>query len=185
MGARTGQEYIDALNERPIRVEVEGSATHRSRRGDPPVPQCRPHLCRAVRPPARVRAPGRPDLPSRRRPATRSGSSHLQPASTDDVVRRREAMRVWAEHSLGNLGRTGRLLLERRDGDGRGCRLVRPGRPSLRGQRPRATTSTCGRTTSFSRTRSSSRRPTGRSRPRSRRRRHLRRASSTRTTTGS
>jgi 4-hydroxyphenylacetate 3-monooxygenase len=33
--------------------------------------------------------------------------SFLQPRSVDDIVRRREAMRVWAEHSHGHLGRTG------------------------------------------------------------------------------
>jgi 4-hydroxyphenylacetate 3-monooxygenase len=33
--------------------------------------------------------------------------SFLQPASADDVARRGAAMRVWAEYSLGNLGRTG------------------------------------------------------------------------------
>ena len=37
----------------------------------------------------------------------RVGMSFLQPQSVDDVVRRGDAMRVWAEYSLGNLGRTG------------------------------------------------------------------------------
>ena len=37
----------------------------------------------------------------------RVGMSFLQPSSVEDVARRGAAMRVWAEYSLGNLGRTG------------------------------------------------------------------------------
>ena len=38
MGARTGREYVEALDERAIHVEIEGRATHGPRLGDPPAP---------------------------------------------------------------------------------------------------------------------------------------------------
>ena len=66
----------------------------------------------------------------------RVGMSFLQPQSVDDVVRRREAMRVWAEHSLGHLGRTGDYCSSAVMAMAARRRLVRPGRPRVRRERP-------------------------------------------------
>ncbi len=106
MPARTGQEYIEALNERPIRVEIEGQTFTG---GVADIPQLR----NVVRTYAELfdlqHDPTLRDVLTYESPTSgdRVGMSFLQPQSVDDVVRRREAMRVWAEHSHGHLGRTG------------------------------------------------------------------------------
>ena len=106
MAARTGQEYIDQLDERAIQVEIEGQ------RYSGRVSKI-PQLENVVRTYAALfdlqHDPALRDVMTYESPLTgdRVGMSFLQPESTDDVVRRREAMRVWAEYSLGNLGRTG------------------------------------------------------------------------------
>jgi 4-hydroxyphenylacetate 3-monooxygenase len=106
MAARTGREYIDALDERAIRVEIEGQR-YSGRVSE--IPQ----LKNVVRTYAALfdlqHDPALREVMTYESPSSgeRVGMSFLQPASADDVVRRREAMRVWADYSLGNLGRTG------------------------------------------------------------------------------
>jgi 4-hydroxyphenylacetate 3-monooxygenase len=106
MPARTGQEYVEALNERAIRVEIEGEC-HTGRVAE--IPQLR----NVVRTYAELfdlqHDPAHRDVLTYDSPTSgdRVGMSFLQPQSADDVVRRREGMRVWAEHSHGHLGRTG------------------------------------------------------------------------------
>lgn len=106
MAARSGQEYIDQLDERAIQVEIEG------RRYSGRVSEI-PQLKNVVRTYAALfdlqHDPGLRDVMTYESPLTgdRVGMSFLQPESADDVVRRGVAMRVWAEYSLGNLGRTG------------------------------------------------------------------------------
>ena len=106
MGARTGREYVEALDERAIHVEIEGQQ-HTGRVSE--IPQLRS----VVRTYAELfdlqHDPALRDVMTYESPTTgdRVGMSFLQPQSVDDVVRRREAMRVWAEHSFGHLGRTG------------------------------------------------------------------------------
>jgi 4-hydroxyphenylacetate 3-monooxygenase len=106
VAARTGQEYLEALDERAIQVEIEGRQ-YTGRVSE--IPQLR-NITRTY---AQVfdlqHDPGLRDVMTYESPSSgeRVGMSFLQPASVDDVVRRREAMAVWAEFSLGNLGRTG------------------------------------------------------------------------------
>ena len=106
MGARTGREYVEALDDRAIHVEIEGQQ-HTGHVSE--IPQLRS----VVRTYAELfdlqHAPALRDVMTYDSPTTgdRVGMSFLQPQSVDDVVRRREAMRVWAEHSFGHLGRTG------------------------------------------------------------------------------
>ena len=106
VAARTGQQYVDALDERPIQVEIEGQQ-YTGRVSE--IPQLR----NVVRTYAALfdlqHDPGLRDVMTYESPSSgeRVGVSFLQPQNVDDVVRRREASRVWAEYSLGNLGRTG------------------------------------------------------------------------------
>ena len=136
MGARTGQEYVEALDERAIQVEIEG-AQYTGRVSE--IPQLRnvdPDVRAAVRPPARSGAARRDDLRRRRRPAIASAcpSSSRRASTTSFAAARRCS--VWAEYSLGNLGRTGDycnsavMAMAARGG------VVRPGRPRLRRERP-------------------------------------------------
>ena len=146
MGARTGREYVEALDERAIHVEIEGQQHTGPRLGDPAAPQRRPDVRGALRPAARPGAPRRDDLrvADHRRPRR-----HVLPPAAERG-RRRAPARGDARMG-GALVRAprahGRLLLEHGHGDGRRRRLVRPGRPGVRRERPRATTSTCARTT--------------------------------------
>jgi 4-hydroxyphenylacetate 3-monooxygenase len=106
VGARSGQEYVDALDDRPIRVEIEGEQYTGA------VSKI-PQLVNVVRTYMELydlqHDPALRDVMTYESPASgeRVGMSFLQPASVEDVARRGAAMRVWAEYSLGNLGRTG------------------------------------------------------------------------------
>jgi 4-hydroxyphenylacetate 3-monooxygenase len=106
MPARTGDEYLAALDERAIRVEIEGE-TYTG--GVSQISQLR----NVVRTYAELfdlqHDPDLRDVMTYESPLTgeRVGMSFLQPQSVHDVERRGAAMRVWANHSLGNLGRTG------------------------------------------------------------------------------
>jgi 4-hydroxyphenylacetate 3-monooxygenase len=109
MPVRTGQQYVDALNDRAIRVEIEGEQ-HVGGTGD--LPQFR----NVVRSYAELydlqHEPELVETMTYQSPSTgdRVGASFLQPSSADDVVRRRRMMQVWAERSNGMLGRTGDYL---------------------------------------------------------------------------
>lgn len=106
MGVRTGAEYLAALAERSIQVEIEGE---QYTGGVTEIPQLR----NVVRTYAELydlqHDPALHDLMTYDSPTSgeRVGMSFLQPASGEDVARRGAAMRVWAEHSHGHLGRTG------------------------------------------------------------------------------
>ena len=106
MPARTGQEYVEALDERAIQVEIEGRQ-YTGRVSE--IPQLR----NVVRTYAKLfelqHDAALRDVMTYTSPTTGDsvGMSFLQPASVEDVARRGAAMRVWAEYSLGNLGRTG------------------------------------------------------------------------------
>ena len=104
--ARTGQQYVEALDERAIRVEIEG------RQYTGCVSEI-PQLKNVVRTYARLfdlqHDEELRDVMTYESPTSgeRVGMSFLQPQSVEDVARRGAAMRVWADYSLGNLGRTG------------------------------------------------------------------------------
>jgi 4-hydroxyphenylacetate 3-monooxygenase len=106
MAARTGQEYLDAIDNRAVQVEIEGEQFSGR------VTEI-PQLRNVVRTFAELfdlqHDPDLRDVMTYESPTSgeRVGMSFLQPQSVDDLVRRREAMGVWAEYSLGNLGRTG------------------------------------------------------------------------------
>jgi 4-hydroxyphenylacetate 3-monooxygenase len=106
VAARTGQQYVEQLDERPIRVEIEGEVYTG---GVSRIPQLR-NVVRTyadlydLQHDASLRDVMTYESPSS---GERVGMSFLQPGSAGDVERRGAAMRVWAQHSLGNLGRTG------------------------------------------------------------------------------
>ncbi len=106
MGVRTGAEFLSALEERAIHVDIEGE---RYVGGVTDIPQLR----NVVRTYAALfdlqHDPELRDVMTYESPASgdRVGMSFLEPRSIGDLERRRGAMRVWAEYSLGNLGRTG------------------------------------------------------------------------------
>ena len=120
-------------------------------------------------------------------PTTASGSacrsSSRQPSTTSSAGG--DAMRVWAEYSLGNLGRTGDYCNERDHGDGGARRLVRPGRAGVRRERPPLLRARAReRPPPDAHARPAAGEPLGRPVPAAKTRR-WRRASSTATTTGS
>jgi len=109
MAARTGQEYIDRLAQTRPWVELNGETITGPVTEHP-----------ALRGVARTYA-GLYDLQhdaelsdvlTCKSPTTgdRVGMSFLVPGSAEDLTRRREGFRAWAEHSLGFLGRTGDYL---------------------------------------------------------------------------
>ncbi len=105
MGARTGSEYIEALDERAIHVEIEG------RRHTGAVSRI-PQLRNVVQTYAQLfdlqHDPALREVMTYTAPSgERVGMSFLQPASVADVERRAAAMSVSAEFALGALGRTG------------------------------------------------------------------------------
>src|SRR5450432_3468935 len=106
MGARTGQQYIEALDARATRVEIEGRQ-YAGRVSE--IPQFRNVIQTYAQLFDLQHAPAHRDVMTYASPSSgeRVGMSFLQPLSVDDIVRRRAAMSVWAEYSLGNLGRTG------------------------------------------------------------------------------
>src|SRR5215467_6314226 len=106
MGARTGRQYLEALDERPIRVEIEGEQFV----GDVSrIPQLRNVVQTYAQLFDLQHDPALRDVMTYSSPTSGEpvGTSFLQPEDVEDVARRGRAMRVWAEYSLGNLGRTG------------------------------------------------------------------------------
>jgi 4-hydroxyphenylacetate 3-monooxygenase len=109
MPARTGQEYVDAINEKAITVEIHGERTTGK------VAEI-PAFRNVIRSYAALydmqHDPELRDVTTYDSPTGggRVGTSYLQPKTTDDLVRRREMMSVWARWSNGMLGRTGDYL---------------------------------------------------------------------------
>jgi 4-hydroxyphenylacetate 3-monooxygenase len=109
MPARTGQDYVDAIGAKGITVEIHGERTT-GRVAEIPA------FTNLIRSYAALydlqHDAGLRDVMTYASPTTgdRVGMSFLQPASAEDVVRRREMMQVWARWSHGMLGRTGDYL---------------------------------------------------------------------------
>jgi 4-hydroxyphenylacetate 3-monooxygenase len=109
MGARTGQQYVDQLDARPIQVEIEGE-TYTGGTGT--LPQFR-NVARSYADLYDLQhEPSLVETMTYESPSSgdRIGTSFLQPASAEDVRRRGRMMQVWAEHANGLLGRTGDYL---------------------------------------------------------------------------
>lgn len=109
MGARTGAQYLAALNEsqRDVRIHGErvtrGIADHPAFRG---VTRSYAALFDAQH------DPGLRDTLTYASPSSgeRVATSFLQPRTAGDLTRRRAAMSAWARRSFGMLGRTGDYL---------------------------------------------------------------------------
>jgi len=109
MGARSGQDYLDRLAAtRPAVLihgeRVAGSVTEH------------PVFARLVRSYAALYdmqlQPALRETMTYAEPGSdeRFGASFIVPRSQEDLVRRREMMKTWADYSLGTLGRTGDYL---------------------------------------------------------------------------
>ncbi len=106
MSARTGQEYVEQLAAKGITVEIHGERTT----GDvTKIPQFQNVIRSYAALYEMQHDPELRDVLTYESPTTgeRVGASFMQPASAEDIVRRRMAMQVWAEWSSGMLGRTG------------------------------------------------------------------------------
>jgi 4-hydroxyphenylacetate 3-monooxygenase len=106
MAARTGRQYVEGLAARNITVEIHGERTT----GDvTKIPQFQNVIRSYAALYDMQHDPELRDVLTYESPATgeRVGASFMQPASAEDIVRRRKAMQVWAEWSSGMLGRTG------------------------------------------------------------------------------
>jgi 4-hydroxyphenylacetate 3-monooxygenase len=109
MGARTGQEYLDGLAARETTVQIGGETLHG---GIPDHPAFR-NLTRSY---ARLfdlqHDPEHRDTLTFTSPTSgeRVATSFLVPRTHEDLAQRRAAFKVWADDSLGTLGRTGDYL---------------------------------------------------------------------------
>lgn len=109
MGARTGQEYVERLAGTRPNVQVEGETL------DGDVTQ-HPAFRNVVASYAELydlqHQPELRDVLTVESPTSgeRVGASFLVPKTYDDLVLRRRAMKTWADHHLGMLGRTGDYL---------------------------------------------------------------------------
>jgi 4-hydroxyphenylacetate 3-monooxygenase len=109
MGARTGQEYLDAIGSKAITVELEGERTT-GKVGE--IPAFRNVLqsyaaLYDMQHDAELR-----DVLTYESPTSgeRVGMSFLEPKTGEDLVRRRVMMQTWARSTQGMLGRTGDYL---------------------------------------------------------------------------
>jgi 4-hydroxyphenylacetate 3-monooxygenase len=109
MGARTGREYIERLAASSPTVQVEGETVTK---GIPDHPAFR----NVVRTYAELydmqHDPEVRDVMTYESPTSgeRVGTSFMVPRTYEDLVKRRLAMKQWADYSLGTLGRTGDYL---------------------------------------------------------------------------
>ncbi|MBX5443334.1 MAG: 4-hydroxyphenylacetate 3-monooxygenase, oxygenase component [Solirubrobacteraceae bacterium] len=109
MGARTGQDYIDRLASLGTTVHIGGETLQG---GIPDHPAFR----NLVRTYARLydlqHAPEHRDTMLYPSPTTGDpvGTSFMVPRTHEDLAKRRAAFKVWADESLGTLGRTGDYL---------------------------------------------------------------------------
>jgi 4-hydroxyphenylacetate 3-monooxygenase len=133
MAARSGSEFLERLSAARVHVEIQGEtltggvADH-------------PAFRNVVRSYAELydmqHDPAFRDILTYPSPATGEpvGTSFLQPRTHDDLTKRRQAFKAWADRSLGMLGRTGDYLnsalmahIVREDDNGiviRGARLL-------------------------------------------------------------
>ena len=109
MGARSGHDYIERLAATRPSVHIHGEAV------SGPIPE-HPVFGRLVKSYAALYdmqlEPERRELMTYEAPGSgeRVGTSFIVPRSPEDLVRRREMMKAWADFSLGTLGRTGDYL---------------------------------------------------------------------------
>jgi 4-hydroxyphenylacetate 3-monooxygenase len=109
MGARTGQDYIDRLAQTRPSVELNGESVEGS------IPE-HPALSGIVRTYAKLfdlqHDPQLRDVLTYESPTSgeRVGTSFLVPRCAEDLQRRRDGFKAWADYSLGFLGRTGDYL---------------------------------------------------------------------------
>ncbi|WP_037568603.1 4-hydroxyphenylacetate 3-monooxygenase, oxygenase component [Phaeacidiphilus oryzae] len=109
MAARTGKQFLDRLADTRTVVEVQGE---RLTGGIAEHPAYR----NVVRSYAELydlqHAPEHRDVLTYPSPSSgeRVGTSFLAPATPEDLRKRRQAFKVWADHSMGMLGRTGDYL---------------------------------------------------------------------------
>src|SRR5689334_7767869 len=109
MPARNGQEYVDALAEKAITVELRGEQTTGK---VTEIPELRNAIASYAALYDLQHDPALRDTMTYDSPTSgeRVGMSFLEPTSREDLVRRREMMHVWARWSNGMLGRTGDYL---------------------------------------------------------------------------
>jgi 4-hydroxyphenylacetate 3-monooxygenase len=109
MGARSGAEYLERLAATRPTVHIQGEVL------DGPVTE-HPILARLISSFAALYdmqlEPERVETMTYAEPGSseRFGTSFIVPRAHEDLVRRRESMQAWADHSLGTLGRTGDYL---------------------------------------------------------------------------
>src|SRR4051812_38431796 len=109
MGARTGQEYLDAIASKAITVEIEGERTTGKVGG---IPAFRNVLQSYAALYDMQHEPELRDVMTYGSPTSgeRVGMSFLEPKTHEDLIRRREMMQTWARSTNGMLGRTGDYL---------------------------------------------------------------------------
>ncbi|MFG2227571.1 4-hydroxyphenylacetate 3-monooxygenase, oxygenase component [Streptomyces sp. NPDC048644] len=109
MAARTGKEFLERLSASRPTVHIQGE----TRTGGI---QDHPAFRNVVRTYAELydlqHSPAHKDVLTYPSPTTGDpvGTSFLTPRTPDDLVKRRKAFKVWADHSNGMLGRTGDFL---------------------------------------------------------------------------
>lgn len=109
MGARTGSEYIERLAATSPTIEIHGETVTQN------IPD-HPALRNLVQSYAELydlqHEPALRDVMTYESPTSgdRVGTSFLVPRTHDELSRRREMTKAWADHSLGTLGRTGDYL---------------------------------------------------------------------------
>jgi len=109
MAARTGKEYIDRLAESRPTVQVEGESVSA---GIPDHPAFRNVVQTYAALYDMQQDPALRDVMTYVSPTTgdRVGTSFMVPRVPEDLVRRRQMMKTWADYSMGMLGRTGDYL---------------------------------------------------------------------------
>jgi 4-hydroxyphenylacetate 3-monooxygenase len=109
MGARTGRDYIERLRASHPTVQVQGETVTT---GVPDHPAFRGVVQTYAELYDMQHDPELRELLTYTSPSTGDpvGTSFLVPRTGEDLVRRRRAMKLWADHSFGMLGRTGDYL---------------------------------------------------------------------------
>jgi 4-hydroxyphenylacetate 3-monooxygenase len=109
MAARTGSEYIEGLRGAKRTVQVEGETVSSG------IPD-HPAFANVVRSYAELfdmqHDPELRDVLTYESPTSgeRVGTAFMVPRTAEDLISRRQAMKTWADHSFGMLGRTGDYL---------------------------------------------------------------------------
>ncbi|MGH2736546.1 MAG: 4-hydroxyphenylacetate 3-hydroxylase N-terminal domain-containing protein, partial [Actinomycetota bacterium] len=109
MPARTGRQYIEALNNSSRDVQVHGE---RVEKGLAEHPAFRGVVGTYAQLFDMQHDPKLADMMTYESPTSgdRVGMSFLQPKSVEDLIRRRTMIKTWSDYSLGQLGRTGDYL---------------------------------------------------------------------------